>query len=146
MLLDTVLQSVHMKVTDNSSNSKKSFKFFDGGFCFLHTLELVVREFMRNESVHPWMIKIQGLYRHLKMRLSDWTCFTDLCAMRHVKILKPPIGGVTPPMVQMVESIYRYFDLDLSESHRVKLYIFTLLDPRFKKFKFWPTHKYVNNL
>jgi hypothetical protein len=35
---------------------------------------------------------------------------------------------------QMVEIIYKYFDVDLSESHRVKLYIFTLLDPRFKKF------------
>ncbi len=42
VLLDTVLQSVHMKVTDNVSNIKKAFKFFDGGFCFLHTLELVV--------------------------------------------------------------------------------------------------------
>ena len=41
---------------------------------------------------------------------------------------------------QMVESIYKYFDLDLSESHRAKLYIChvcgTLLDPRFKKFNF----------
>ena len=37
---------------------------------------------------------------------------------------------------QMVESIYKHFDLDLSESHRAKLYIFTLLDPRFKKFNF----------
>ncbi len=44
---------------------------------------------------------------------------------------------------QMVESINKYFDLDLSESHRAKLYICTLLDPRFKKFNFWPTHKYV---
>ncbi len=34
---------------------------------------------------------------------------------------------------QMVESIYKYFDLDLSESHGSKLYICTLLDPRFKK-------------
>ena len=31
---------------------------------------------------------------------------------------------------QMVEDIYKYFDLDLSESHQAKLYIFTLLDPR----------------
>ena len=46
---------------------------------------------------------------------------------------------------QMVESIYKYFDLDLSESHRAKLYICTLLDPRFKKFNFWSTRKYVNN-
>ena len=46
---------------------------------------------------------------------------------------------------QMVESMYKYFDLDLSESHRAKLYICTLLDPRFKKFNFWPTRKYVNN-
>jgi hypothetical protein len=46
---------------------------------------------------------------------------------------------------QMVESIYKYFDLDLSESHRAKLYICTLLDPRFKKFNFWPTRKYVDN-
>jgi hypothetical protein len=46
---------------------------------------------------------------------------------------------------QMVESIYKYFDLDLSESHRTKLYICMLLDPRFKKFNFWPTRKYVNN-
>ena len=276
VLLDTVLQSVHMKVTDNASNIKKAFKFFDGGFCFLHTLELVVREFMGNESVQPWMIKIKGLCRHLKMSLSGWTCFAELCALRHVKILKPPIGGdtrwgghhqqvlwhtmrevavseyysegpkaaiwlmdfehpqltgvakyelntwewqnskvagatlsipyestllmqgtqyptsnlVMPQLhqmisglqmpkityvhtaqrettsihealekavmpekmtlilkarTQMVESIYKYFDLDLSESHRAKLYICTLLDPRFKKFNFWPTRKYVNN-
>jgi hypothetical protein len=46
---------------------------------------------------------------------------------------------------QMVESIYKYFDLDLPESHRVKLYICTLLDPRFKKFNYCPTRKYVNN-
>ena len=39
---------------------------------------------------------------------------------------------------QMVESIYKYFDLDLSESHRAKLYICTLLDPRFQKFNFCP--------
>ena len=44
---------------------------------------------------------------------------------------------------QMVECIYKYFDLDLSESHRTKLYICTLLDPRFKKFNMRPTHKYV---
>ncbi len=30
VLVDTVFPSVHMKVTDNSSNIKKSFKFFDG--------------------------------------------------------------------------------------------------------------------
>jgi hypothetical protein len=42
VLLDTVLQSVHMKVTDNASNIKKAFTFFEGGFCFLHTLELVI--------------------------------------------------------------------------------------------------------
>ena len=46
---------------------------------------------------------------------------------------------------QMVESMYKYFDLDLSESHRVKLYICTQLDPRFKKFNMWATHKYVEN-
>jgi hypothetical protein len=95
VLLDTVLQSVHMKVTDNSSNIKKSFTCFEGGFCFLHTLELVVREFMGDESVQPWMIKIKGLCRHLKMSLTGWTCFAELCEMRHVKILKPPIGGQT---------------------------------------------------
>ena len=39
----------------------------------------------------------------------------------------------------------QYFDLDLSESHRVKLYIYTLLDPRFKKFNMWPTRKYDEN-
>ncbi len=52
-------------------------------------------EFMGNESVYPWMIKIKGLCRHLKMSLSGWTCFAELCAMRHVKILKPPIAGDT---------------------------------------------------
>jgi hypothetical protein len=41
------------------------------------------------------MIKIKGLFSHLKMSLSVWTCFAELCAMRHVKILKPPIGGET---------------------------------------------------
>ncbi len=40
-----------LTLTDNSSNIKKTFNFFDGGFCCLHTLELVVRQFMRNESV-----------------------------------------------------------------------------------------------
>ncbi len=30
---------------------------------------------------------------------------------------------------QMVESMYKNFDTDLSESHRAKLYICTLLDP-----------------
>jgi hypothetical protein len=84
-----------MKVTDSASNIKKAFKFFDGGFCFLHTIKLVVREFMGNESVQPWMIKIKGLCRQLKMSLSGWTCFAELCAMRHVKILKTPIDGET---------------------------------------------------
>jgi hypothetical protein len=46
---------------------------------------------------------------------------------------------------QMVEIIYKYFDLDLSEFHRAKLYICTLWDPRFKKFNFWPTRKYVDD-
>ena len=46
---------------------------------------------------------------------------------------------------QMVESMYKYFDSDLSESHRAKLYICTLLDPRFKNYKWWPTRKYVQN-
>ncbi len=40
---------------------------------------------------------------------------------------------------------YKHFDLDLSESHRVKLYMYTLLDPRFKKFNMWTTLKYVEN-
>ncbi len=36
----------------------------------------------------------------------------------------------------MVKScLYKYFDSDLSESHRAKLYICTLLDPRFKNYK-----------
>jgi hypothetical protein len=39
----------------------------------------------------------------------------------------------------MVERIYKYFDLDLSESHSAKFCICTLLDPRFKKFNMWPT-------
>ena len=30
-------------------------------------IELVVREFMEDESVKPWLIKIKGLCRHLKM-------------------------------------------------------------------------------
>ena len=46
---------------------------------------------------------------------------------------------------QMVERTYKYFNLDLSESHRVKLYICTPLDPRFKKFNMRPTRKYVQN-
>ena len=48
-----------MKVTDNTSNIKKTFSFFDGGFCFLHTLELFVREFMEDDSVKPWLIKVE---------------------------------------------------------------------------------------
>ncbi len=45
----------------------------------------------------------------------------------------------------MVESMYQYFDSDLSESHQAKLYICTLLDPRFKNHNMWLTHKYVPN-
>ncbi len=44
---------------------------------------------------------------------------------------------------QMVESMYEYFDAGLSESHRAKLYICTLLDPRFKNYNMWSTRKYV---
>ena len=44
---------------------------------------------------------------------------------------------------QMVESMYKYFDSGLSKSHRAKLYICTLLDPRFKNYNMWPTRKYV---
>ena len=43
----------------------------------------------------------------------------------------------------MVESMYKYFDTGLSESHRAKLYICTPLDPRFKNYNMWPTRKYV---
>ena len=50
--------------------------------------------------------------------------------------------GVSPDMTnrilkertQMVESLYKYFDQDFSESHRGKLYIYTLLDPRLKNY------------
>ena len=59
------------------------------------TTELVVREFMEDESVKPWLIKIKGLCRHLKMSLTGWSCFVNLCEMRHVTITKPPIGGQT---------------------------------------------------
>ena len=59
VIVDTVFSCVHMKVTDNASNIKKAFNFFEGGFCFLHTLELVVCEFMEDESVKPWLIKIK---------------------------------------------------------------------------------------
>ena len=45
---------------------------------------------------------------------------------------------------QMVEN-NKYFDLDLSESRLSKLYIYTQLDPRSKKFNMCPTHKYVEN-
>jgi hypothetical protein len=44
---------------------------------------------------------------------------------------------------QMVESMHKFFDTGLSESHRAKLYICTLLDPRFKNYNMWPTRKYV---
>jgi hypothetical protein len=40
---------------------------------------------------------------------------------------------------QMVESMYKYFDGGLSESHRTKLYICTFLDPRFKNYNMWTT-------
>jgi hypothetical protein len=88
--VDTVLPSVHMKVTDNASNIKKAFSFFDGGFCFLHTLELVVREFMEDDSVKPWLMKIKGLCRHLKMSLTGWSCFVELCDMKHIAIASLP--------------------------------------------------------
>ena len=35
VLVDTVFPCVHMKVTDNASNIKKDFKFFDGGLQIL---------------------------------------------------------------------------------------------------------------
>ncbi len=91
--VDTVLLSVHMKVTDNASNIKKDFSFFYGSFCFLHTLELVVCEFMEDDSVKPCLMKIKGPCRHLKMSLTGWSCFVELCDMKHIAIAKPPIGG-----------------------------------------------------
>jgi hypothetical protein len=42
---------------------------------------------------------------------------------------------------QMVESMYRYFDSNLSESHRAKLFICTLLDPRSNNYNMWQTRK-----
>lgn len=45
---------------------------------------------------------------------------------------------------RMVESIYRYFNTNLSESHRAKMYICTLRDPRLKSYKMWSTRKYVS--
>ena len=53
--------------------------------------------------------------------------------------------GILKVRTQMVESMYRYFDSNLSESHRAKLYICTLLDPRFKNYNMCPTRKYVQN-
>ena len=53
--------------------------------------------------------------------------------------------GILKARTQMVESMYRYFDSNLSESHRAKLYICTLLDPRFKNHNMCPTRKYVQN-
>ncbi len=44
---------------------------------------------------------------------------------------------------QMVESMYKYFDSDFSESHGAKLYICTLLDPRFKNYNWWSRHKFA---
>ena len=42
--------------------------------------------------------------------------------------------GILKVRTLMVESMDRYFDSNLSESHRPKLYICTLLDPRFKNY------------
>ncbi len=57
-----------------------------------------------------------------------------------------PIWRITISQLElMVVGIYKYFDLNLSESHRAKLYICTVLDQRFKKFHMWPTRKYVEN-
>ena len=83
MKVDTVLPSVYMKVTDNVSNIKRP------------SVPLVVREFTEDDSVKPWLIKIKGLCRHLKMSLTGWSCFVDLCDMKHTVIAKPPIGGQT---------------------------------------------------
>ena len=92
---DSVLDSVHMKVTDNAANIKKAFSFFDGGFCFLHTLELVVQGFMADDAVSPWFEKIQGICRHLKISMSGWLCFVELCEPHGLNCTKPPIGGRT---------------------------------------------------
>ena len=92
---DSVLDSVHMKVTDNAANIKKAFSFFDGGFCFLHTLELVVQGFMADDAVSPWFEKIQGICRHLKISMSGWLCFVELCEPHGLNCTKPPIGGKT---------------------------------------------------
>jgi hypothetical protein len=51
------------------------------------------------------------------------------------KAFKPEMmKGILKARTQMVQSMYRYFDSNLSESHRGKLYICTLLDPRFKNY------------
>ena len=51
--------------------------------------------------------------------------------------------GILKARTQMVEIMCRYFDSNLSESHRSKLYILKLLGPRFKNWNMCPTRKYV---
>ena len=242
----------------------------------MHTLELVVQEFMVHESVKPWLDKIKGLSRHLKISMCGWSCFEELCVAHGLGSSRPPVGGKTrwgghhlqvlwhtaretpvceyytegpkaavwlmdfeyphltgvgkcelnawewdyskfacatlsilydstllmqgtqyptsnlvmPQLYQMihklsissityvhtgkketmsidevlsssmdsqkmklivaarsqmVENIYARFDTNLSESHRAKLYICTILDPRFKKYQMWPTRKSVKS-
>jgi hypothetical protein len=45
------------------------------------------------------------------------------------------------PRALMVESIYTYFDTNLPEVHRAKMYICKLIESRFKSYKMWPTRK-----
>ena len=65
---------------------EENVQFLGRRLLFLHTLELVVREFMEDEFVNPWLVKIKGLCGNLKMNLIGWSCFEEMCQMRHVTI------------------------------------------------------------
>jgi hypothetical protein len=69
-------------------------------------------------------------YMHLLSNLSDQRWWKEFWRWGHH---------------QMVENMYRYFDSNLSESHRDKMYIWALVDPRFKNYNMWSTRKYVKN-
>lgn len=56
-----VYEGIHGKVSDNGSNMKKGWKGFDGGFCFAHTLELVIQKYTNHDKLKPTFDRMRGI-------------------------------------------------------------------------------------
>ena len=125
----------------------RSFTSFRGLVKFMkfpvklhEVLEFHELHFTNDEtSLHDWVFLWHDV-PHARQHPTSNLVMSQL----YQKVFSPEMmKGILNTTTQMVERMYRYFDSNLSESRRVKLYIFTLLDPKFKNYNMSSTLKYV---